>query len=403
MGKTWRKTFMKPFCFCFFFFIGSLLSAKPLEVELHSKAAILINGETGQVLFEKNAFSPFYPASITKIATALYILEKNPLNALETPICASSNALVSVPPHRKNTPYRLETGATIIGLKTGEILSLRSLLYGLVVASGGDAANVLAEHFGNDSIPTFMEQLNKFLHDEIGCKNTHFYNPHGLHFKEHVTTASDMSLIAQRALKHPFFKELVRTRSYACSATNKQPERLFVQTNRLVKRGKFFYPYAIGVKTGYHSAAGFTLVAAAEQRGRLLIAVLLGCEENEHRYLDAKKLFDLAFSEKAVLQTLFSKEKIFLHCLEGGEKPLQASLAEDFIWNFFPSEEVGAKAFIRWTPPPFPIAKGAIVGEVLWMTERKDVLKKLPLYATEPLQGSWPFHIKQFFKNLFRL
>lgn len=282
-------------------FFGLNLQAKPLKVDTFSKSAILINAETGAILYEKNARTPGYPASITKVATALYALEKKGMS-LDEIATATEEAIgvVSAQAKRINNvrypAYRLEPGGSHINIKIGEKLPLRALLYGLMLASGNDAANVIAQHTVG-SIPQFMQELNTYL-KQIGCRDTNFTSPHGFHDPLHLTTALDMAIITRRALKFPIFREVVKTVRYTRPETNKQPASYLVQSNKLIKQGQFNYPKAIGVKTGYTSPAGHNLVAAAENGERTLIAVLMGGDEVNKRYRDAIALFEAAFAEK---------------------------------------------------------------------------------------------------------
>src|SRR5580700_845367 len=262
------------FIFCLFGF--SPLLPSPLKVEVSAKGAILMNTETGKILWEKNAKEQFYPASTTKIITALYALEKKAA-ALDEFVLASYDAVAVVHPNIRRAslgghpPYRLEFGGSHMGIKAGEILPLRALIYGLMLASGNDAANVIAEYVSRD-IPTFIEELNRFVRGK-GCLNTTLYAPHGLSHPKHRTTAYDLAIVAREALKNPFFREVVKTAQYSRPQTNKQGESILYQHNALVKPGRFYYQKAIGIKTGYTLGSGYTLVAAAEDERRKLIAV----------------------------------------------------------------------------------------------------------------------------------
>jgi serine-type D-Ala-D-Ala carboxypeptidase (penicillin-binding protein 5/6) len=173
-------------------------------------SAILINGKTGKVLFEKAAYQTYYPASLTKIATALLVLEKKS-SSLEERVIADLESIKSLPSHLRRLPqeppYRLEWGGSNIGLKNREALSLKTLLYGLLLCSGNDAANVIACHTAS-SIPLFMKEMNISL-KSWGCRSTIFNNPHGLHHPEHYSTAYDLAQIAKEAMKYPLFNTSV--------------------------------------------------------------------------------------------------------------------------------------------------------------------------------------------------
>ncbi len=375
------------------------VDAKQLKVDVSARAAILINAETGAILYEKEAHQPCFPASITKIATALYALEKKG-HALHEAVRAKPEALAL---RRGNhLPHQLIVGGTHMGIKVDEELPLYALIHGLMLISGNDAANVIAQHVSG-TIPQFMQELNAYLRAH-GIQETVFCNPHGLHIQEHKTTAYDMAKITQLALKHPVFKEVVRTVAFTRPETNKQPASPFVQSNRLLKPGPCFYPKAIGVKTGYTSDAGHTLVAAAEHEGRTLIAVLLGAPDSVRRFKDAITLFDAAFSQKLIQRVLFSKKYDQFSCaVKGAKGKLEASLPDDLTWEYYPAEEPQVKAFVHWNKRKLPIYEGQEVGELRLVAADKKIVKSSPLYAVRDLEGTAWFQTKTFVGENFVL
>ena len=267
-----------------------------------------------------------------------------------------------------------------------------------MLSSGNDAANVIAQ-FVSGSIEQFMQDLNNFF-KEKGIKETRFNNPHGLHHPEHYTTAFDMALITKEAMKKPLFREIVKTIHYTRPETNKQPATTLVQSNRLLRRGSFFYPKAVGVKTGYHSKAGYTLVGAAEQDGRLLIAVVLGCTEMNKRFKDVIALFEAAFAEKKVSRTLFSKQyDTFTIQVTGSKSPLIATLSEDLKMDYFPSEEPIFKAFLKWNQMSLPIKEGQVVGEIQLKTDQGTILKH-SLFASSEVQMTAFFKIIRMYRKM---
>jgi D-alanyl-D-alanine carboxypeptidase (penicillin-binding protein 5/6) len=266
-------------------------------------------------------------------------------------------------------------------------LPLRALFYGLMLASGNDAANVIAQHVSG-SIPAFMEELNGFLREK-GCLKTVFHTPHGMPHEEHKTTAYDMALIAREALKHPFFCEVVGSMTYPRPQTNKQPESLMLQHNALLKKGPFYYPKAFGIKTGYSISSGYTLVASARDKGRTVIAVVLGCEKLEQRYRDAIALFEAAFAEALCSRKLFARGfEQFSVPVKGGKTPLKAHFAEDLVVEYYPSEEPQFKTVVQWALPALPIAQGQKVGEVQVVSLQGNVLKSAPLFACHAVEST---------------
>jgi D-alanyl-D-alanine carboxypeptidase (penicillin-binding protein 5/6) len=240
-----------------------------------------------------------------------------------------------------------------------------------------------------------MEMLNLYL-QSIGCQNTQFRNPHGLHHPDHWSTAYDMALIAKRALRIPKFRKLISTLTYTKPKTNKQPECALNLTNPLMKpKSRYYYPKAIGGKTGYTSAAQKTMVAAAEYEGRTLIAVVFGCEKSESRFEDVKKLFEAAFSEEKAMRRLMGPEHVFVKEIAGSKTPCKATPAKALTIEYFPSEEPQCKAALHWDVEKLPIRKGQKVGEVLIQDEHHVCLQRGDLLALEEVNGSFFYFLKE--------
>lgn len=379
--------------FCFLILSLGLKAESPLQVEVTAKGAILMNADTGAVLWEKNAHTPMYPASTTKLITALYAMEKKG-NCLDEVVVASRDAVSAVAPHVRRSgsaahpPYRLEFGGSHMGIQVGEELPLRALLYGLMLSSGNDAANVIAQHVSGD-ISLFMEELNAFVKGK-GCLNTILHTPHGLPHQEHKTTAYDLAILGREFLKQEVLKEIASTRQAVRPPTNKQPESVLCQHNALLNPGRFYYKRAIGIKTGYTVAAGYCIVTAAEDENRKLIAVLLGCDKLDQRYQDAIALFEAAFREKKVARTLFSRGFDSFTCqVEGGSAPLQAHLTQDLVLEYYPSEEPVFKTQLSWEKLPFPILAGQNVAKLQVLSSGGRLLAALPLYAIKMVESTW--------------
>lgn len=380
------------------------LHSNQLSLDLNAESAILINADTGAILYAKNPDALHYPASLTKIATAFYALT-HASDKLDVMIAADQDSIGTVTEEtlrRSNytlPAYLLIPDGSHIGIKKDEVLSLKDLLYGLMIASGDDAANVIAKYVGG-TIPQFMEGLNLFV-KQLGCQHTQFYNPHGLHHPKQQTTAYDMALLTREAMKHPIFREIVATVRYKRPKTNKQEASPLVQTNRLLREGPCFYSKAIGVKTGYYSLAGHTFVAAAKEGERTLIAVLLKAPERKDLFLDAKKMFEAAFSQPKIQRTLLRKgAQKFSVKLPGANKRLTTSVAEDLILEYYPAEEQEIKCLLYWNKDlRLPIVKGQKVGELQFQFPNEHIYKKVPLYAQEDLKATWLSRMKIFGKK----
>lgn len=383
--------------FLFLLICGVSVWGKQLELDVHARSAILMNADTGAILYEKHAHTPLFPASITKIATALFVLDhKQP--SLDQMVTVSGEALRLKPAQKGKevAPHWLDVDGTTMGLFKGEMISFESLLHGLMLISGNDAANVLAETVAG-SVPDFVSQLNLYMKG-LGCLNTQFRNPHGLHHPEHYTTAYDICLITRRALQVPKFREIVSKVSYSKPKTNKQAAAELRQTNPLIKSGRFHYSKAIGVKTGYTSHAQHTLVAAAEHNGRTLIAVVLGCKQKEDRCADVVQLFETAFAEEKKQQRLLGPESLFTQRVEGASTHLEASLNQELGISFYPAEEPAYRAFVHWELPTLPIQKGQKVGRIEILDHEGNLLTQGDLLSQVNVKATFWFWLKGLFR-----
>lgn len=256
------------------------------EDQLYAASAILIEAKSGRVIFEKNADQIMYPASTTKILTGLLALEMGDLDQT----CTVSEEAVTF----------YEDDVTNIDLRAGEELSLRDLLYATLVKSANDAANVVAENISGN-ITAFVDVMNQRV-SQLGCTNTHFTNPHGLHNDSHYSTVRDMAIIAMVAMENATFREMVATTSYTIPATNIMRARNISTSNQMLipstseSTNKYYYADAIGVKTGSLSTAGNCFVGAAERNGVELISVVFFSGKRT-RWTDTTKLLDYGFSQ----------------------------------------------------------------------------------------------------------
>lgn len=378
------------------------LHAKQLELDICAEGAILINAKTGAILYEKQAHEQRFPASTTKISTAIYALHSLGDN-LEKKMTATKECTASITPqakkqsHYRSPPHWLETDGTHIGIKIGEEIPFPDLLKALLISSANDAANVIASSIGG-TIPNFMNGLNRYL-KEIGCLHTSFNNPHGLHHPDHLTTPYDLAQMARTGLEHPVFAEIVSMVRYECPRTNLEYERTFLQTNLLLRSGAYSYSKAIGVKTGTTQAAGKNLVAAAEEKGRRLIAVMLGCHQGRAElYRDMINLFELAFNEPKMRRYLLKKGKTELTMkVKGAKGILKTTLPEGLPYDYYPSEECIVKARVIWAIPQLPIQKNMVVGRIEVTDERGHIVGEKMLLAYEDLEPTLWFRCKSFF------
>ena len=248
--------------------------------------ALLMESKTGKILYEKNAKQRVYPASTTKIMTAILALENRTLTDKAT---VSPNAVSSVP-----------AGYSHANLQIAESLTMEQLLYCLLLPSANDAAVVIAEDIAG-SVESFANKMN-IKAKEIGCEDTNFVNPNGVHDENHYSTAYDLALMGQYAMKNETFRKIVSTVRYTLPATNQydKEDRMFVTTNRLVnsKSGQY-YAYATGIKTGYTDPAKNCIVSSAKKDDMELICVIMGAEGDANtdinKFDDCICLFDYGF------------------------------------------------------------------------------------------------------------
>ena len=241
-------------------------SVSPLpDFSVNAKAAMLIDLNTGRTIYEQNADEKVYPASLTKIMTCLLALENGNLSDIVT---VTEDAFAD-----------LVSGSSVADLQVGEQMTLENMLYCMMVESGNEAANAIAEHIGG-TIPDFVQMMNERAY-ELGCMDTHFMNPHGLHNESHYTTARDLSRIVEAALKSANFREITNTAEYALPATNLSDERVLKTTNMLIFQSsgnRYYYSKAIGIKTGYTTPAGRCVISAAKNNGMYLLGIVCGAE-----------------------------------------------------------------------------------------------------------------------------
>jgi D-alanyl-D-alanine carboxypeptidase (penicillin-binding protein 5/6) len=256
------------------------------SISINAKGAILIEQESGKILFEKDGNKKMYPASTTKILTALIAIEYGELDEVIT--VGDEIAL-------------MDSDGSRAWLRIGEKMKLSNLLMGLLLPSGNDAAYTIALNIGRkisnnpslkreDAINIFVNKMNERA-KEIGAINSNFVNPHGFHNNEHYSTPYDLALIASEAFKYDFFKQIAKTYSYEGINTNNQGHK-WENTNQLLNKGsKNYYKYATGIKTGHTTPAGYCLVSSGSKDNMDVIAVVLNTTP-AGQWGDSKTLLD---------------------------------------------------------------------------------------------------------------
>ncbi len=248
---------------------------------LYAKGAVLIDAPTGQILFEVNADARLYPASTTKLMTLLLAVEQ-----------ADLDAVVTIPASAADVPE----DSSLVPVYEGEQMRMLDLLYGLMIRSGNDAANAVAELLAG-SVDRFVQRMNERA-AQLGMSGTRFVNPHGYHDPNHYSTARDLATLARQGLTNQTFREVVTCLSYTLPPTSRRDSLSLSNSYEIFDAASPYYiAGAAGVKSGYTSAAGFCYVGAAQRDGRTLIAVVLGCPSRNRAWLDLSKLFEFGFAQ----------------------------------------------------------------------------------------------------------
>ncbi len=285
-----------------FFIITSIYStiyADNQDLNILSQSVILIDNNTENIIYSKNPDKRMYPASTTKIMTAILVIEKGNLQDITT---VSKSAISSIP-----------SGYSIANLIQGEKISIENLLKVLLIHSANDAANVLAEYVSG-SVAEFTKLMNEKA-NEIGCLNTHFVNANGIQNTNHYSTASDLAKIAQYCMKNEQFRQIVSMSSCTIPATNKSKQRTYSTTNdAIIKDSGNYMDDCIGIKTGYTSQAGYCIISAFKKDDFELIAVILSAANDSYRYTDMKTLSNYGYTilEQQKIQKEKEKEEKIL-------------------------------------------------------------------------------------------
>lgn len=374
--------------------IYSLASFNESDLDITSEAALLIDSNTGKILYGKNEKEKKFPASTTKLLTAILTIENCDLNDI---VVVDYDSISIVP-----------SGYSVATLQVGEELTVEQLLKVLLVHSANDAANVLAKHVGG-SIESFSSMMNTKA-NEIGCENSHFINPSGKHDENHYTTAYDLSLIMNYCMKNSTFRTLASNKSCIIPKTNKYEERIYTNTNELLTvdtrevESNYYYKYAIAGKTGYTTEAKNCLVSVANKDGLELICVILGAGKTSSglsaRFLESKKIFEYGYNtyttrklrEKGAIAKQIeiknaTKETKDLDLLISNDVTVlikQSKLNEDITPEINLNENLTA-----------PIEEGSIVGNIKYNVEGIDYTSNL-LASHSVEKSSLLFYIIQY-------
>jgi D-alanyl-D-alanine carboxypeptidase (penicillin-binding protein 5/6) len=334
------------------------VSASP---DISCEAAVLMDIDNGQILYQKNIDQRVYPASTTKILTALVAIKKG---NFEDMVNVSRDACL--------------VGGSHIGLQEDEIVNFNDLLYIMMLSSANDAAVAVAEHIGG-SVEGFAGAMNEEAR-ALGAVSSNFTNPHGLHDPDHYTTAGDMALIAREAMGNSVFKKIAGTYHYKVKRVlprpvNGIPQEDFVNHNKLLWRSsRYEYPDATGVKTGYTDEARNCLVASAERNGRRLLAVVMKAESFS-MYTDAAALLDYGFNDFNRVELVKAGAEISRAAVKKGVTGEVGVVAGRSLYYNLPGEgidNVDKRIYIDGYIAA-PLEKGQKVGTMYFSWEGKGI------------------------------
>lgn len=355
------------FLFVFIFILSTYSFSYADDLSLSGEGAILIDIDTLEILYEKNSHSQFYPASTTKIMTAILAIELGNLQDIVT-VDEESVKL---------------TDGSHIALEPGEQLSLEHLLNALLIESANDAALVIAKHISGN-----QDEFYKLMNDKaksIGALNTNFVNPNGLPNEEHLTTAYDLALIGRYAMENETFRSIVKNYTYTIPVTNKKTEPRYLKSaNRLIYSnekidvdGKLIpikYEGVTGVKSGYTVAAQQCLVTSLEKDGHKFIAVVLK-SNGKSIYSDTHKLLNYGLENFEKIQLGHANKFVDNYIVENGLVPFVAGVTKTdsyFIINKDDKNNIEEKIIIE-DPLVAPISKGQVIGKVQYLLSDKVV------------------------------
>ncbi len=369
------------------------------EPTIAAKGCVVYEYNSHELLYSKGGDTRLYPASTTKIMTALLLLEYGHL----TEVVTCSQAAISTVP----------ASSSIAGLKTGEEMSLYDLLICLLVPSGNDAANVIAEAVGG-TIPDFIKLMNRRA-KELGCTGTNFVNAHGFHDDEHYTTVNDMLKITLAAMEYPVFVEICGMARASVPATNKARERSFNSTNFMISNTEtsaYLYSYCTGGKTGSTSQSGNCFIGFAKKGDLYLISVMLGSRTDYTRsgvrqirsFLDTEKLFDWGFSKfsyRTIVSAADPVAEVKVALSDGKDyvvlKPDRDVLA---LLHRSVSEDIFSTVIKLDDDVSAPVYRGDVLGHMT-VYKNGEPIDTLRLLATEDVSRSETLFILQEIRRIF--
>ncbi len=375
--------------------------------EVDAKAALLVDVASGEILYEKNAYEHSYPASITKVMTALLVLEAVDAGrlTLDQEITASQEAFDGLSPD----------GSTA-NIKAGETMSVENLLNCMLIVSANESTHILAEAVAG-SVQDFVLMMNQRA-EQLGCKDTQFANPSGLHSERHYTTAWDIYLITREAMKHDEFMKIVGRKAYTVPETNVSKARELHSTNYLISTWRtgwpgYFYEDARGIKTGSTPEAGYCLVASATRGSRQLVSVVLGAEKvkledgktETRSFSETIRLLDHGFNDFKRMELLSTDEFICEVPVElSGEANYVVAHPKESIEHMVPADltpdDLTRTVTLNADSVLAPVAEGDELGTIS-ISYGDTEYGTVPLLALNDVSASWLLTKKHELKLFF--
>lgn len=368
------------------------------DFEVTSKAVYLENIDTGTVVYEKAAGERMYPASLTKIMTAILVLEH---------VKDLDGETAEYPMYIQDLLYG--TNASLGGLRVGEKLSIRMLLYSALVQSANESAMILADYVGAGSIAKFVEMMNQKA-AELGCTGTHFTNPTGLHNDNHYSTARDLAIMAKYAMENDIFAEIVSTYAVNIGPTNKRQELWQYTTNRmLIPSSVYYYSPLIGIKTGTTDEGGKCLASMTDADGYRYLCILLGAPTNTAEsyvnFVETRQIYRWVYNNFS-LQTLLEGGELMAEVpvkYSGDGKIARLATKADVIELI--NDDISLDSIRYYAELPeyveAPIAAGDEIG-TLHIHLMDEEIATVALVATEEFTLSWFLKILGLIGNALR-
>lgn len=377
------------------------------QPELSAKAALLMDAKYDQVLYEKNADQRMVPASLTKVMTAMLVLDEVDAGRLRMDqVVTASDTFAK----------GLAANGSTQNIRAGEQMTLSDLLYCLLVPSANEAANILAETV-DGSVEKFVERMNAKA-AELGCEGTQFANPHGLHHPDHYSTARDLYLIARKAMENEIFRTIVSTKRHEVPATNMHEARVFYNTNALLVTwyylDSYLYDKTIGIKTGTTDEGGYCLLSAAQDEEQYLICVVLDApmipldngRNDRRQFTESRELFKWGFdnfSRRQIVDTATPIAQVDVtlsatdHVLVRPAAQLERTLPNDMDLS-----KVTQTVHLDSETVAAPVEEGQVLGKLVLAYEGEELgaVDLVSVSAAERSAFLYRLHqVKRFFTH----